>query len=423
MSDTVIDEEEPGEVTWLSWRSLEGLATQYAPSFYIADVERFERNCRGFLNAFRALYARTALGYSYKTNYLPELILRADSLGAYAEVVSRFEFDLAKDLGIAGERVIFNGPIKTVEDLREAFASHAMINADSLPELSHIVRLARDFRSPRSVGIRCYLGVAETPDSRFGIDLRTPAGKEALDAVDAAPNLRLAGLHCHHSGDRSAQRYADRTAAMIALHSEILGGRRLDYLDIGGGFGSKMKPGLAAQLPVPPASASEYADAVAHQLSAAYGDDGPELILEPGMGVLADTMRFVTRVETVKDLGGRRFAVVDGSIFNIQPLRGGINLPISVVPGEQSPLQGRGPWDVVGHTCMEVDLLHAGYDGPIGIGDFVVVDNVGAYTNVLNAPFIRGTPPILELAPDGAVRVLRRESTARDLVRSYRDGP
>ncbi len=407
-----------------TWERLDSLAERFGPTFYLADVEHFEENCRRFLGAFRAVYPRTNIGYSYKTNYLPHLIRRAHALGAYSEVVSRFEFDIARELGIPGTRIIFNGPLKRVDDLLEAFSAGALVNADSIPEVDLMVEASSRSGRPAQVGVRCRLGAPgpQEPGSRFGIDLADPAGVEAIRAIDAAPNLRLAGLHCHQSADRSAETYRSRTETMIGLHHDVLGGRPLDYIDLGGGFASTMSPELARQLESPSASFEDYAAAVGSEMRDAYGGGGPELLLEPGMALLADTMTLVTRVETVKTQG-RDLAVVDGSGFNIQPpwnlLRRNINLPIRVVVDPRRASASTGPWDVVGHTCVEKDVLHEGHAGPVGIGDYIVFDNVGAYTNVLNAPFIRGTPPILAAAEDGSTAVLRPRSTAADLVASY----
>jgi len=403
-----------------SWERLSALAARHGASFYLADVDRFEDNYRRFLRAFRAIYPKTSVGYSYKTNYLPAFIRRADALGAYSEVVSPFEYDYARQLGIPGERILFNGPVKRTDELAHALASGTVVNADSVSEVGDLIRVAERLGGLFPVGVRCYLS-DHAPGSRFGIDLATAEGKKAIAALDGAADLRLAGLHCHQSGDRSAERYRQRTRAMIHLHATALAERPLDFIDIGGGFGGNVSPALAEQLASPPATFDDYAEAVAGEMHDAYGHDGPRLILEPGMALLADTMTFVTRVEATKPHRG--LAVVDGSVFNAQPLwnilRGSHNPPITVVPAEHRAPPSAGPWDVVGHSCVEVDVLHRGHDGPLAIGDYVVVENVGAYTTVLNAPFIRGTPPIIEMDRAGATRRLRPELTARDLARSH----
>jgi diaminopimelate decarboxylase len=404
-----------------TWEQLEAIAQRFGPSFFLAKVARFEANCRRFWSAFRAIYPRTRLAYSYKANYLPAFILRADELGAYSEVVSRFEFDLAQELGIPGERIIYNGPIKRPHDLRWALRAGALVNADSIHEIWQMVRVSDALDAPAAVGVRCQVQ-APSIDSRFGIDVRTPAAADALRAIDEAPRLRLAGLHFHYSGDRSAEHYRQRVRAMIDVHREVLGERPLDFIDMGGGFAGAMAPELAAQLSSSPASFEAYAEAVAGEMRAAYGEAGPALILEPGMALVADTMSFATRVEVVKR-ARRPVAVVDGSRLNVQAswnmFRQSLNLPMQVLAAPGGERREHRRWDVVGHTCVERDVLHEGYEGLLGIGDFVLFDNVGAYTNVLNAPFIRGTPPIVSLSAEGAVKLLRPASTARDLVRSY----
>jgi diaminopimelate decarboxylase len=409
------------KVARLDWRSCDRVCLEQGGAFYLADLDHFADNCTRMLGAFRAAYPNTRIGYSLKTNYLPAFVRRAHALGAYAEVVSGFELQLAEQLGVPGPDILFNGPVKRPEDLRRAFAIGARVNADSAGELQVMGGLARELDRTVAVGVRCHLG-DNTPDSRFGLDLRTPEGTGLLAELARDPHLRLAGLHCHHSGRRTVERYRARTAAMVALHRDVLQGCPLDYIDVGGGFASAMSPALAAQIPDPAATFEQYADAVAGEMYRAYGRSGPELILEPGMAVLADAMVFVARVEAVKVVGRRRLAVVDGSVFNIKPLRGGVNLPVAAIPREPPAPAPAAPCDIVGNTCMEIDTLHSGYRGSLREGDFVAFENVGAYSTVLNAPFIHGTPAIVELAGARPGRTLRRASTAADLLRGYEAG-
>jgi diaminopimelate decarboxylase len=403
------------------WEDLDRTAASHGPSFFLADVQHFEATVSRLRARFQERYPKTQVAYSYKTNYLPAFIRCAHALGAYSEVVSRFEYEFACGLGIAPDRIIFNGPLKSADDLALALREGTRVHVDSLLELDRLLKVARGRASPAPIGLRCQLA-GNTPGSRFGIDIASPKGRDAVRAIDASPNVRLASLQVHHSADRTAATYQARAAALVDLHRDVLDGRPLDYIDIGGGFASAMEPGLAAQLGSPPPPFEAYADAVGGVFHDAYGDDGPGLVLEPGIGVLADAMVFVTRVEVLKELHGLRFAMLDGSVFNVKPLRHAINLPISVAEKPGAARQ-RGPWDLTGHTCMEkaVDLLHENYPHPLAVGDYVIVRNIGAYSIVLNAPFIHGTPPIVELARGRPGRLLRRASTAVDLLESFQE--
>lgn len=366
-----------------------------ARSWYVSRPDQLRTNMCGLLAELRKRWPRTHLGYSYKTNYLPAFIQVARDLGCWSEVVSRMEYDYARALGVDGDRILFNGPVKTADDLALAFNEGATVVVDSASELLCAVEVARSVDGPPvRIALRCELDES-TPGTRFGIDLHSDEGANAADALLASDRARLVGLHAHHSGDRSAERYDRRTRELIAVHRDVFGFRPLEFLDVGGGLGSAMPPDLANQLPYSTPSYSEYAEVITEPLVETYGKAGPDLILEPGMGVLADTLSFVTQVARLKQTRGGSVAVVDGSMFNVKPLRSAVNLPVHVIRGGGDVAHGA--WRLVGHTCMEIDVLHEGYTGEIAEGDYVVMPNLGAYTTVLNAPFIRPLPPVLTI--------------------------
>ena len=68
---------------------------------------------------------------------------------------------------------------------------------------------------------------------------------------------------------------------------------------------------------------------------------------------------------------------------------------------------------LVGYTCMEKDYLaYDVLDALPEVGDYVLFENVGAYTIVFNPPFIRERPAIIAL--DGqSVSVVRKRETIK----------
>ncbi len=268
-------------------------------------------------------------------------------------------------------------------------------------------------------GVRCFLGNDLAEDSRFGVDLLDPATRALIDTVDAGGTFRLAGLHCHHSGQRSPRGLLARANRLIEYHFSVLEGRDLEFIDIGGGVFSPAEPDLAKQLGAVPSDLAEYGGLVGGRFAEVYGLDGPTIILEPGMGILADTMEFVAPVEVVKELAGQRYAVLGGSVLNINPLRSGVRLPVGIVPKPDSRIPAVAVWKLVGRSCMEIDVMRDAFEGAIAPGDYVVFSNVGAYSNVMDPAFINGTPAIVSVAPDGSFDVLRRQSTVEDLLSTY----
>jgi hypothetical protein len=62
---------------------------------------------------------------------------------------------------------------------------------------------------------------------------------------------------------------------------------------------------------------------------------------------------------------------------------------------------------------MEDDILSRGCRLKLERGDWLVFDNCGAYTFVLNPRFIRGTPAVLAREPDGRWAASRRADTVQ----------
>ena len=104
----------------LSWKTLHDLERDFGEAFFLLDVQAFRTNYDEFLDAFRTIYPRSQIAYSYKTNYIPRLCWEVDRLGGYAEVVSAMEYDVALRVGVDPGRIIFNGPYKSEHDLERA---------------------------------------------------------------------------------------------------------------------------------------------------------------------------------------------------------------------------------------------------------------------------------------------------------------
>jgi diaminopimelate decarboxylase len=398
------------------------LAHEHGDAFYLVHLDRFRDNLRALVGAFRAGYPRTALGYSYKTNYLPVLCRIADEEGCYAEVVSRMEYDLARRLGVPGSRVIFNGPLKSADDLEAALLAGALVNVDSLAEVEAIERLAGRRSAARlRVGLRCNFALAEGHASRFGL-----AGDELAEARARLGRLAacdLEALHCHFSARRDRDSFRARAERMVDIARALFPGAPPALLDLGGGLFGRLPAELSAQFANEVPDWDAYARAVGPVLAAAFpGPAAPELVLEPGAAVVADAVEFVCRVAALKRLGSRRVAVVTGSVQNVKATPNPVRLPLRAV---RAPAAARGaglpgPVDVMGYTCMEVDVLQPDFPGELAIGDFLVFGNVGAYTSVFKPPFIRPAPAMLACTASGdAFPVVRRGETLDDLLATY----
>ena len=406
----------------LSWGFLNELEAEYGDSFYILDLKRFEENYNAFLQAFRLIYPNSHIAYSYKTNYTPRLCQLVKLMGGYAEVVSQMEYELAQRVGVPAPRIIFNGPLKTMQDIRKAVLAGAIVNLDSFYEIEMIEALAKqcpDREIP--IGIRCNFDLEDGRISRFGFDAENEEFEKALDRLRVLDNCYIQGLHCHFSSSqRNAPSYALRARKMLTLSARYFNSRTLRYIDLGGGFAGKMPTALRAQYTWILPSYEDYAQAIATQFAEQFpGDTGPELILEPGIGLLGDVMQFVTKIIDIKVVRSRTMALSTGSIYTIKPTLNEKNLPIHVYSRAEEQDSMTGPLDIMGYTCMEHDCLYKGYESVLAVGDYVVFDNVGAYTNVLRPPFIRYGPAIVARDSHGSCELVKRAEQLDDVFSTY----
>jgi diaminopimelate decarboxylase len=409
----------------LSWELLDDLTRLYGDPFYLVDLQRFKTNYQEFLAAFRSIYPKSQIAYSYKTNYTPRLCQIVNSLGGYAEVVSRMEYELAVRIGAPPRRIIFNGPLKRTEDIEQALLAGAMVNLDGGYEVAVVEQVAK--RAPHTrirVGLRCNFDAGGNIVSRFGFDVARPEFHAAITRLRRLDNCQIGGLHCHFLTPlRSAESYERIARQMLEVADAHFGAEHLQFIDLGGGFFSKMNEDLKRQFAHPIPNYQEYGEAIASTFAARFGQGaGPELILEPGIALTADIMKLVAQAIDIKTIGARTVALLSSSIYEIKPTLSSRNLPISVVkqPERQESNPAIRKMDLVGYTCMEGDCLYQGFAGRLTPGDRVVFDNVGAYTNVLKPPFINPAPAMVGWdATSGQFELIRRREEMVDVFSTY----
>ena len=393
---------------------------QFEPPFFVFDVGALRSRFRAFEAAFRARFASVVIGYSYKTNYLPALCRVLHELGAHAEVVSRLELTLAERLGVPSDWIIYNGPAKRHEDIVYALDLGCRLNLDSVTELESAAQYASQKPANEiAIGLRITPKRArpqDQPCSRFGIDLEGPALQRTLEILAGVPNLRVRGLQVHYSDrERGVGALADNCETIVGAH-HLLSLGKIDYIDVGGGFGYA-PPSMrgALQFPTDDEYAQAIADALPHSLVA-----GATVIAEPGISLAGSAMSFFAPVRAIKVDRGRLLAVVDGGIHNVRPTKHRVPLPVTALDAsfhvKSGPLR---VYDVVGYTCMEDDFLAARCELPeLQVGDVLQFDQVGAYTIVFTPPFIRPAPSIVAVDGDRAA-VVRREQRFEDIFSGY----
>lgn len=390
------------------------IKTNNVESFYVVHQSAFRANCEQFNAAFSSVYPNVRMAYSVKSNYLPFFIKETTSQGWFTEVVSGFEYDLVKELGIEGKNIIFNGPVKTTAELIKAIEDRAIINVDSLVELNNVVKIVStgDYGEVK-IGVRVNFDNQINSNSRFGIY----GGEQltsALKVIASTKNLQLNGLHTHYCfPGKTPSRYTELANAMV---DEIVSQKLLDnleYINLGGGFFSKMPSELALQWSEPIPDYQQYAQAISEPLKRllVQSNNEPQLILEPGLAVLADAMSFVCSAESIKCGEKGNTIILTGSVYNIKPSKSPTKMPFTHFPVDDANQRIEIKATLTGYTCMEDDVIHDEFNGKAAERDIFVFHNVGAYSNVLKPPFIRLSPSFFIEALDGQISKVVKEET------------
>lgn len=390
------------------------LRNEYGDAFYLLDSEQFKKNYLELKNAFSELYSNFNIAYSYKTNYTPKLCKIVNELEGYAEVVSEMEAELAIKCGVKPERIIWNGPIKNPDKLKEYLHMGVTVNMDSIEEAEYIQKLAEVTEKTLNVGIRCNYDVKDGVVSRFGFDIYSEEFKKVLDIVTHTTNLNFVNFQCHFA-KRQVEYWPARAKGMLELLDRI--NVIPERIDIGGGIFGKMPDFLKEQFPSEIPGYEEYAKAAATVFAEYFNDKKikPELIIEPGSALVGDCMKFAGTVKTIKNIRGKYIASVLGSQKNISMT--GVNPPMEVIHMGRTTKDYK-DLDIVGFTCIEGDVLYKNYNGKLALDDVLVISNCGSYSLVMKPPFILPNFPVLDISGE-EIEVIKRAETFEDIFHTF----
>ncbi len=396
------------------------LRASYGSPLYVVSEDALRKNIRGFLSAFRSRYPETAVAYSYKTNYVSGICAILHQEGAWAEVVSGFEMEHARALGVAGPRIVYNGPCKPFEHLLDAARQGVRVNVDNLEELSDLEEVARQLRRPVKIGIRVNMRLNDPPWDKFGFNLESGQALEVCRRIHATKPLRLSGFHLH-AGTYLANVEVYRGAIKGLLElAKTVEGRHLgeiEYLDLGGGYASQntlLGQLLPGEMTAP--SYAEYAEAICGPLKAQVKGlrRRPLLILEPGRTIVDGPVSLLVSVVAVKKTpDGRKLVVVDGGV-NLLPTAYYFRHDVAAAKEAEAQAESA---DIVGPLCMQIDVLRRDVPlPPVSRGSILVFRHAGAYTISNSMQFIFPRPPIV-LVRGKETHLLRRREKTADIVR------
>ncbi len=408
---------QPDPGAGMSWPALDGLARVYGDALFVFDGAEFRANVSALRTAMAAAATDVELAYSIKANNTPAVCRLALTLGMMVEVSSPMELWLVERLGIPGPGIVYDGPGKSAESVRDALLAGALVNLESERDVEWALATAREHPGRRfGVGLRCSLAGPQAGVSRLGFDAEGTTLDAVAERIAGADDISVIGLHSHVF-DGSAGGLRARTAGLVRV-AERLFPEGPEVLDLGGSLRGRVPVGRDPA-GVPATTFSDYAAAVAEGLrpGVARWARQPRIIIEPGAALVSSAFCLYARVLEVKTVGDQDFALVAASILDTSPNARRVDFPVTVIPREVSAeVAGKAPMLVGGMSPIDGDYLALDLPARPAVGDFVRFDNVGAYSISMRPAFNYPAPAILET--DGEeVRLLHARQSYEDVLR------
>ena len=392
--------------------SVHAMMEQYGSPLFVISERTIRNNYQNAVRAFTTRYPKVQFAWSYKTNYLNAVCKIFHQEGSWAEVVSGFEYQKALGNGVPGDKIIFNGPEKTNEELKIAADNGSLIHIDHFDELYQLIEISDTLKRKPRVAIRVNMDTGVYPLwDRFGFNYENGQAWSAITKIVNSGKMELTGLHCHIGTFMlSVNAYATAVKKLgdLAWRCKTQLNNPVLYIDLGGGFPSSntlrgsFLPGTDN---VP--TVDEFAEAITSQLLLLgfSANELPLLMLESGRVLVDDAGYLLSTVLANKRLSdGRRATILDAGV-NV--LFTSFWYDHKITPAQEFT-QHTEDMALYGPLCMNIDVVRQSVNLPLlNRGDKVVVHKVGAYNMTQWMQFIQMRPNVILVDENGETHLIR----------------
>ncbi|GGG52864.1 ornithine decarboxylase [Pseudohongiella nitratireducens] len=370
-----------------SFQKIKVLADTKETPFVVIDLATISQHYDALTEHFP--YANVY--YAVKANPANEILELLRNKGSNFDVASIYELDKLLALGIEASRCSYGNTIKKARDIRYFYEKGVrMFATDSEADLRNIAKAAP--------GARVYVRIltegshtADWPLSRkFGCHTDM-----AIDLLILARELGLEpyGISFHVGSQQRDIGVWDAAIAKVKVIFERLKEEddiTLKMINLGGGF--------PANYLMRANTLETYAEEITRFLKEDFGDELPEIILEPGRSLISNSGVLVSEIVLISRKSHtalHRWIFTDVGKFSglIETLDESIKFPIyTEKQGESEDVILAGP------TCDSADIMYEQhkYQLPLNLasGDRLYWFSTGAYTTSYSSIEFNGFPPL-----------------------------
>lgn len=354
----------------------------------VVNLNTIKRNFLTLKDSFP--YAK--IFYAIKANPGEPVLQMLAEMGSNFDIASRYELDMISKFVNDPSRFSYGNTIKKSSDIKYFYEKGVRIFAtDSKDDLKNIAKNAPGSK----VYVRILVENSDTAD--------WPLSRKFGCHPDMAYNLLVQakeqglipyGVSFHvGSQQRDIGAWNDAIAKVKYLFNSLEEEEniKLQMIDMGGGF--------PATYIDPTNELSVYASEITRFLTEDFGDDLPEIILEPGRSLVGDSGILTSEVilaSRKNNTALTRWVYIDAGKFNglIETIDECIKYPvITTKDGDKE-----GEAIIAGPTCDSMDVMYetTKYKLPVTLkqGDRMYWLSTGAYTTTYASVAFNGFPPI-----------------------------
>lgn len=354
----------------------------------VVNLNTIKRNFLTLKDSFP--YAK--IFYAIKANPGEPVLQILAEMGSNFDIASRYELDMISKFVNDPSRFSYGNTIKKSSDIKYFYEKGVRIFAtDSKDDLKNIAKNAPGSK----VYVRILVENSDTAD--------WPLSRKFGCHPDMAYNLLVQakeqglipyGVSFHvGSQQRDIGAWNDAIAKVKYLFNSLEEEEniKLQMIDMGGGF--------PATYIDPTNELSVYASEITRFLTEDFGDDLPEIILEPGRSLVGDSGILTSEVilaSRKNNTALTRWVYIDAGKFNglIETIDECIKYPIiTTKDGDKE-----GEVIIAGPTCDSMDVMYetTKYKLPVTLkqGDRMYWLSTGAYTTTYASVAFNGFPPI-----------------------------
>jgi ornithine decarboxylase len=373
------------------WAKIKKVADDKETPFLVVDLEIIKQKYLELTTCF----PKAKVHYALKANPGQPVIELLRDLGSNFDCASMFELSKVLDSGVSPDRVSYGNTIKKAAHVKWAYEQGIRLFAtDSKADLQNIAEYAPGSK----IFVRILVEGGETAEwplsRKFGCH-----PDMAIDLLVQAKNQGLIpyGISFHVGSQQKDIAVWDAALSKVKYMFDWMKfeeGVELKMINMGGGFPANY---ISEVNPI-----NIYAQEILRYLHDDYGDEAPEIILEPGRSLVGESGVLVSEVVLISrksrtDL--KRWVYTDVGLFQglMETMGESIKYPIYTEKMDESDNK-EGSVVLAGPTCDSTDIMYenVGYHLPMSLAprDRLYWLTTGAYTNSYSSVEFNGFPPL-----------------------------